>query len=137
MAKVFGYVELTGEGQKNLGIGAGPFPVIDLDHQFGVEILDHNKISHWIMKGQFNDLEDRTLAQEQYETKRGQNGHVQDVQKSLDIIRQLVAIQGSDGNWNMDDYMCGMFNGMELILAHLESRDPEFRSVKKDAQAIE
>jgi hypothetical protein len=137
MAKVFGYVELTGEGQKNLGIGAGPFPVIDLDNHFGVEILDHNRISHWIMKGQFNNLEQSTLAQKQYETACGQFRHVHDVQGTMKIIKQLVETQGQDGNWNYSEGMAGMFNGMELILAILEGREPSYRTVEtKSNQTI-
>lgn len=41
--------------------------------------------------------------------------------------RELTAIQGSDGNWNYDPYMQGMYNGMELVLATWEGRKPEFR----------
>lgn len=38
-------------------------------------------------------------------------------------------IQGADGNWNADPYMCGMFNGIELVLAQLENREPEYRKL--------
>jgi hypothetical protein len=131
MVKVFGYVELNNEGQKNLGIGAGPYPVIDLDPHFGVEILDHQKLSHWIMKGQFSNLEKSTLAQKEYEIACGQGGHVHDVQSMIDQVKSLVDIQGSPGNWDVSPAMCGMFNGMEMILSILEKRDPVFRSVEQ------
>ena len=42
-------------------------------------------------------------------------------------LRELVAIQGQNGNWNHDSYMQGMFNGMELALSTLEEREPQFR----------
>lgn len=45
----------------------------------------------------------------------------------LEILRNLVAIQGSAGNWDYSEYMRGMFNGMELMLATLEDRQPEFK----------
>lgn len=45
-------------------------------------------------------------------------------------LKEVVHIQGQDGNWNFDPYMCGMFNGMELMLAIIENRDPVFRQVK-------
>lgn len=132
MAKVFGYVQLKGEGMQLVGTTSpGPFPIIDLDHQFGVEILDHNKISHWIMKGQYIQLENTTLFQDQYKNACGQFRHVQDVQATLNTIRSLVDTQGMDGNWNYDEYMFGMFNGMELILATLEDREPNYKEKPK------
>ena len=42
-------------------------------------------------------------------------------------LRNCVAIQGQDGNWNHDPYMHGMFNGMELMLAIIERREPAYR----------
>lgn len=42
--------------------------------------------------------------------------------------RDLLRIQGADGNWNYDPYMHGMYNGMELILAMIEERQPDFRN---------
>lgn len=48
------------------------------------------------------------------------------------VIRDLLKIQGSNGNWNYDEYMWGLYNGMELALATMETREPEFRSTPKD-----
>lgn len=45
----------------------------------------------------------------------------------MEEIRELVKIQGKDGNWNNNEYMRGLFNGMELILATIENRKPEFK----------
>lgn len=42
-------------------------------------------------------------------------------------LEHLVHIQGQDGNWNYNSYMAGMFNGMELMLATLEGREPEYK----------
>lgn len=49
-------------------------------------------------------------------------------------LRELVEIQGMDGTWNADDYMVGMFNGMELALSILEDRDPQYRTLKPKQQ---
>lgn len=43
-------------------------------------------------------------------------------------LQSLVHNQGQSGNWNYDPYMHGMFNGMDLMLAVLEGREPEYRS---------
>lgn len=45
----------------------------------------------------------------------------------LTKLRELVEIQGRNGNWNYDQYMRGMYNGMELMLAVLEDREPKYR----------
>lgn len=42
-------------------------------------------------------------------------------------MKKLVAIQGSEGNWNYDQYMQGMFNGMELMLSIAEGREPDYK----------
>lgn len=49
--------------------------------------------------------------------------------KSVPIakLRELVEIQGRDGTWNYDPYFHGMYNGMEVMLAVLENREPVFR----------
>lgn len=42
-------------------------------------------------------------------------------------IKDTIAIQGNDGNWDYSPYMHGMFNGMELQNSIVEGREPEFR----------
>jgi len=42
-------------------------------------------------------------------------------------IKDTIAVQGNDGNWDYSPYMHGMFNGMELQNSIVEGRDPEFR----------
>ena len=48
--------------------------------------------------------------------------------KKLDAVKDLLRVQGVDGNWNYDPYMQGMYNGMEVVIAILEDREPMFRS---------
>ena len=35
--------------------------------------------------------------------------------ETLERIDSLIKIQGTDGNWNYDEYMRGMYNGMLVI----------------------
>ena len=46
----------------------------------------------------------------------------------LEQLRDLRDIQGRDGTWNFDPYMQGMFNGLELAVATMEDREPQYRS---------
>lgn len=55
------------------------------------------------------------------------------VESRIEELRNLVAIQGTDGNWNYDHYMRGMFNGMELALSVLEGREPQYRDAPEAA----
>ena len=46
----------------------------------------------------------------------------------MSAINDLLRVQGMDGNWNYDPYMQGMYNGMEVVIAILEDREPVFKS---------
>ena len=51
--------------------------------------------------------------------------------EQLRSLRDIVEIQGRDGNWNYSEYMLGMFNGMEMMLSIVEKREPKFRGEPK------
>jgi len=51
--------------------------------------------------------------------------------KKIESMKQILEVQGSSGNWNYDNYMLGIFNGMELMMATLEDREPLFRKCKE------
>lgn len=48
----------------------------------------------------------------------------------IEQLRDMRSLQGRDGNWNYDGYMCGLFNGLELALALYEDREPDLRTLK-------
>jgi len=45
----------------------------------------------------------------------------------INDLKNLVNIQGSKGNWDYNEYMRGMFNGMTLMIAIVEGREPIYR----------
>lgn len=45
----------------------------------------------------------------------------------IEKLRELVGVQGTNGNWNYDPYMQGMYNGMECMLACLEGSEPNYK----------
>jgi hypothetical protein len=51
-----------------------------------------------------------------------------------DTVRMLKKIQEQNTN---DEYSCGLLNGIELALAVLEERKPEFKEIEKETQAID
>lgn len=52
----------------------------------------------------------------------------------LKNLRDVHAAQGSDGTWNSDQYMCGLFNGLELALAIFENREPVYKELAQPEQ---
>lgn len=50
----------------------------------------------------------------------------------IDGMREILETQGNDGNWNYDEYMFGLYNGMEFMVAMIEGREPVFRDKPKE-----
>lgn len=59
---------------------------------------------------------------------------LKDYKKRLDSANDVLKIQGLNGNWDMDNYMQGMFNGMELIMSIMEDRKPNFRKLNESEE---
>ena len=67
------------------------------------------------------------------------------MEKLLANANDMLAVQGQSGNWNYDPYMHGVYNGIEMIIAIFEKREPKFRdapdvwlkSIKFDATMIQ
>lgn len=53
-------------------------------------------------------------------------------EKQLKSMRDALEIQGSDGNWNHDRGMLGMYNGMEFMMSIAENRSPVYREVPNE-----
>jgi len=52
------------------------------------------------------------------------------LKKRIGQANEALKIQGSDGNWDCDDYMLGMFNGMEFVVATIEGRETQYKTKK-------
>ena len=48
----------------------------------------------------------------------------------LKCSKEMLDIQGHNGNYNYDSYMLGLYTGMEYIIALFETREPNFISGK-------
>ena len=44
----------------------------------------------------------------------------------LKCSKEMLAIQGQKGNYDYDEYMLGLYNGMEYIIALFETREPNY-----------
>jgi hypothetical protein len=45
----------------------------------------------------------------------------------IGALRDVLKVQGYNGNWNYDPYMLGLYNGLELALSIMEKRQPYFK----------
>jgi hypothetical protein len=48
-------------------------------------------------------------------------------EKKLQEMKQVLDVQGSKGNFDTSEYMWGMYNGMELMMAIAEGREPVYK----------
>lgn len=95
---IIGIAELNKKGMDLLGTDvSGPYQIIDVDHHFGIEILDENRMSQWIMKGNYTVLDESTIDKEELQralTTRKLNKFVKSL--SRDEIITLSDILGRD-----------------------------------------
>jgi len=54
--------------------------------------------------------------------------------EALKQLREVHAIQGRDGCWDIDDYMLGLYNGLELALSIVENRECRYKNRPKPEQ---
>ena len=51
--------------------------------------------------------------------------------EALKQLREVHAVQGRDGCWDIDDYMLGLYNGLELALSIAENRECRYKQRPK------
>lgn len=63
---IIGIAELNKKGMELLETDvSGPYQIIDVDYNFGIEILDENRMGQWIMKGNYTILDEKTIDKEE------------------------------------------------------------------------
>ena len=62
---------------------------------------------------------EKLLAQPEYEADRRSD--------PISKLRNLRDIQGRKGNYDIDEYMRGLYNGLELSLSIFEDRGPDYK----------
>ena len=55
---------------------------------------------------------------------------LEEYEQSLKISKEILDLQGQDGNYNYDNYMLGLYNGMEYIISLFEKREPIYKDGK-------
>jgi hypothetical protein len=47
-------------------------------------------------------------------------------------LRRFIDVQGQPGNYDMDQYMLGMYNGMVFALSVITNEEPVYKAASKD-----
>lgn len=58
--------------------------------------------------------------------------YLKQLEKTLQLaknITELKNVQGQEGTWDNDDYMRGLYNGLELSSSILQQREPKYKKV--------
>ena len=66
------------------------------------------------------------LVKENQELKK----QLEEWKQHLKCSKEMLDIQGQKGNYNYDEYMLGLYNGMEYIISLFETREPNYISGK-------
>lgn len=53
-------------------------------------------------------------------------------EKMIRDLKNITDIQGQKGNYDYDNYMRGLFNGLEMALSIFEQREPKFKEAQND-----
>ena len=59
------------------------------------------------------------------------------LEREMKQLREVYAVQERDGSWEINDYLLGMLNGLELALSIMENRPPQYKIRKALAQTQE
>ena len=54
--------------------------------------------------------------------------------EKLEALRNVHEIQGRKGNYDYDQYMLGLYNGLELAASIMDDKEPEYRTTTHEEQ---
>lgn len=74
----------------------------------------------------FDEEEHNKLKEEIRRLKK----QLEEWEQHLKCSKEMLDIQGQKGNYDYDEYMLGLYNGMEYIIALFETREPNYISGK-------
>lgn len=94
---------------------------VDLQENGIVREIDGTFIGRVVENDEYNELHHARLEVEhlRQRVKRSEKVH--------NDIKDMLTQQGQPGNWDYDEYMRGLYNGIELALCIFEDREPELK----------
>lgn len=83
---------------------------------YGIDIEKPTEMASQIIK----------LRKENQELKK----QLEEYKHHLKNSKEMLDLQGRDGNYNYDNYMLGLYNGMAYIISLFENRSPIYKNGK-------
>ena len=93
-------------------------------NKFYIQGSDHYLIQKDVFDELFDEMEN--WKEEAKELKK----QIEEWKHHLKCSKEMLNIQGQKGNYDYNEYMLGLYNGMEYIIALFETREPIFKSGK-------
>lgn len=90
-----------------------------------IEFLQKDR-KQWINQFTQTHNESIDIRKENQELKK----QLEEWEHHLKCSKEMLDVQGQKGNYDYDEYMLGLYNGMEYIIALFETREPNFISGK-------
>lgn len=108
---------------------------VDFDEERKVYINKHNNEPFLLddeeEKAYYIKSEELNEYTEQLEYQNNElNKQLEEWEHHLKCSKKMLYIQGQKGNYDYDEYMLGIYNGMEYIIALFETREPNYISGK-------
>ena len=92
--------------------------------KYYIQGSDHYLIPKDVFDELFDEMEN--WREEAKELKK----QLEEWKHHLKCSKEMLDIQGQKGNYDYNEYMLGLYNGMEYIIALFETREPIFKSGK-------
>lgn len=101
---------------------------LEKENQELKQLIKENTVLVEDENGNYQELNINPLKiqQENQELKK----QLKEYEHHLKISKEMLDLQGQDGNYNYDNYMLGLYNGMEYIMSLFEAREPIFKDGK-------
>lgn len=52
---------------------------------------------------------------------------IREYQQAVEALRSQITVQATNGNWDYDEYMRGMLNGMLCAMSNFDGKDPQYK----------
>ncbi len=86
-----------------------------------IEFLQNDR-KQWIKQFTQTHNESIDIQKENQELKK----QLEEWKHHLKCSKEMLDIQGQKGNYDYDEYMLGLYNGMEYIISLFETREPKY-----------
>ena len=93
-----------------------------------------NELSEFMTEDEYTEL-DKTIFKA-VTMLRQQADRIAELEKFISDLKNITNAQGQKGCWDVDNYMTGLFNGLEMALSIFEQREPQFKDTTPQTKPL-